>query len=837
MQNRQGTEAGPTGSPGERGRRRPWAGTIVLAVLPLVLVVAGYYRPILLGARGWPISGDAGFYAYQLARVGELGGRWWELGRDELVGAPYQPEFGKHPGVYEGVDLLMVSTLTSRWLDPVINYHVMMMLVLVVNGWVIGWLVRRLTESWRWAALGVVLVTWNYSTAFRLQGHAHLFKYGWTVLAVLAFSRYLDEPRPRRGLILGLAMALVLQASFYLGSFLGMACGVWWLGCLIAGKLGRDHVRAAVVSAVTFMLGGLALTFPVWSPSRSKLLADAYQGHGRIDAWNLSAEPWQYFLAPDSQLAASYVEEFRSRFHIDRGALEGWHYPGWTILLAVAVDLVCRLRGWRLPVTDPRLLDRFMGLSGLLVLFSLAGGPSFFVVSALGCFRAYGRAGLLALALWCVAAPVTLQAALRCRPSGRLRRLGFLCLLALSLYEGHQATAWYPWDRRMEIPAWVDWLARQPQEVRLAAFPPARERPLDWWGYEPLLYRVLHGHACLNGSDSLLFEADLKLLGASFEKMNPAGLRFVVSLGYDHLAFHGGYLAAHPWIASLPWLEPIETRGPWSFYRANDRLERFPRASLERLLASWSSLQVAPEVPVGCWITGRFDLDRDVVVGGSAPIWLAWLDDRGRPVGEPTPALFQHLYGPNIPAFSVKTPRAPGEYQLAVLDHERHRLLSRPYRLRGDLSTATERIMSRPDRFRTSSLMLAAPPIGDCSWDLILVNRSPYYLQANSSRDQVYLKSARAHAGALRISLGSLVLKVREVTVGPVASVREAELPFPCDVPPRSQVSLRIPRELVSDESPPGPIEIVPHFHRGRAHVVAPPEAEIQLVVEHGRTH
>ena len=88
----------------------------------------------------------------------------------------------------------MVSTLTSRWLDPVVNYHLMMMVVLVVNGWVVGWLVRRLTGSWAWAVLGVILVSWNYSTAFRLQGHAHLFKYGWTLLAVTAFSRYLDQP-------------------------------------------------------------------------------------------------------------------------------------------------------------------------------------------------------------------------------------------------------------------------------------------------------------------------------------------------------------------------------------------------------------------------------------------------------------------------------------------------------------------------------------------------------------------------------------------------------------------------------------------------------------------
>ena len=293
-----------------RGCRR-WAGTIFLAVLPLVLIGAGILPAHPHGTRSdWPVSGDAAFYSYQFARMGELGGRWWKLGQDDLVGAPYQPEFGKHPGVFEGVDLLMVSTLTSRWLDPVVNYHALMILVMAVNGWVVGGIVRKLTGSWAWAALGVILVTWNFSTAFRLQGHAHLFKYGWTVLAVAAFSRYLDRPTIRRGLVLGLAMALVLQGSFYLGAFLGMACGVWWLGCLAAGNLSRKHSPAAVAALACFAVLGLALTFPVWSPYRTRLLTDAYGGHGRIDAWKFSAELWQYVLPPDSRFAASYVEEF-----------------------------------------------------------------------------------------------------------------------------------------------------------------------------------------------------------------------------------------------------------------------------------------------------------------------------------------------------------------------------------------------------------------------------------------------------------------------------------------------------------------------------------------------
>jgi hypothetical protein len=792
---------GAVGRPIARDRIGRWTGGLLLAVLPLLLIASGYYRHLLLGHGDWPVSGDAAFYAYQFARAGELGRRWWDLGQDELVGAPFQPEFGKHPGVFEGLDLLLVSTLTSRWLDPVANYHLLMMLVMAASGWIVGGMVRRLTGSWAWAALGVILVTWNFSTAFRLQGHAHLFKYGWTVLAVAAFSRYLDRPTVRRGIVLGLSMALVLQGSFYLGAFLGMACGVWWLGCLMAGHLSRQHLAAAAAALACFTILALAATFPVWSPARTKLLTDAYGGHGRIDAWKFSAELWQYLLPPDSKFAASYLEEFDARFHPQRQVMEGWHYPGLTVLLAISAYLLSRLRGRTLPVAEPRLIDRFMGLAGILVLFSLAGGPSFFLVSGIGCFRAYGRAGLLALALLCVAAPVILQAAVRYRPAVRLRNLVCPCLIALALYEGYRAAAWYPWNVRMEIPAWVDWLAQQPPEVRLAAFPPAHERAGDRWGYDSLLYRVKHHHASLNGSDSLLLAADLKLLGATYETMNPAGLRFVASLGYDHLAFHREYLESNPWIRSLPWLETVETRGEWWFHRVTPRLERLPRMTLDEVLASSGDPKDPIDVPADAWITDRFALAEDVVVGPSRPVQLGWTDERDRLVDRPSPALYQHVFGPGIPAFSAKTPKAPGEYRLVFLDEHSRPIRSRPYRVRRDLETIISRIDSRTERPVAGQLVTARVVMNGETPEVVVENRSPYYLQANTSRDQVYLKSARNHPGTMGTSAGSLVLRCDEFTIL-----------LPCDVPAGGRVKLPLPPGFMRPMEDHGTASLMPHF-------------------------
>jgi hypothetical protein len=339
----------------------------------------------------------------------------------------------------------------------------------------------------------------------------------------------------------------------------------------------------------------------------------------------------------------------------------------------------------------------------------------------------------------------------------------------------------------MEMPDWVDWLAQQPPNVRLAAFPPARERPIDWWGYDPLLYRVKHHHRTLNGSDSVLFAADLKLLGATYEKMNPSGLRFIVSMGYDHLAFHRDYLESNSWITSLPWLRSIETRGPWLLCRADSGLDRLPTTTLDSVLATWPVPTTPIEVPAECWITDRFDLPHEVVVGSAPPVWATWTDSRGHQVGEKVRVLYQHIFGPQIPAFSVRTPTAPGDYRLAFADERNRALQSRPYRVSSRLDTVLS-LMTPAHRDVDATEFVKATPIKNghqCS--LILENKSSLYLQANTSRDQVYLKSIRAHPGTLRTSAGSLVIRLRTAS-GNRQVPRAYSFLLPCDLPPRTSI-------------------------------------------------
>jgi hypothetical protein len=539
-----------------------------LALLPLLLALGLYYRPVLRGGlAALPAGGDLDCHIYLTSRMAELGGRWWKMGDDELVGRPYPTALSRHPGIYEGVDLFLVSSVSARWLGPVVNCHALIVLVLMVNGWVAAWMAFRLTGSYGWAALAVVLITLNMPTDQRVAGHLNLFKYCWVLLAVWAFFRYLDAPSLGRGVVLGLTAALVLQGSFYFGFFLLLGLGAWWLGCLASGKLRRQHVVPTAAAVLAGALVGGALTFPVWleareQQSRAPAGAEDFFRRDRSELWTYSSEPWQYFIPPTCNYSRNLLRS--GSLSPDEDIIEGWNYAGCTVLLAFALYAVARLRGWRLGETATRFLDRAVGLIAVLVLLSLAGGPGALIYDVVPFFRCYGRAGLPALALWSVATPVILHGfaqKLR-RPSLRAAILGGA--LALALFEGTQLrNMLFRIGYSGPNPSWVGWLSRQPSDVRAAVF------PFDDHPYLYHYFRALHQHATLNGCDLEPLQADLARCGASLEGMSPEGLRFIVSLGYNALAFREDYLAAHGWLQTLPWLQGPEVADGWSVYRVD----------------------------------------------------------------------------------------------------------------------------------------------------------------------------------------------------------------------------------------------------------------------------
>ena len=128
---------------------RVWASRFVLLVLPVVLALVGYYRAQLAGSPLPRPQGDAAFYAYQLQRAAECHGQWWRIAADSRLGHPYPSEFAKHPGLFEGVDLMLLATLFAGAVSAAWAYHLAALAALTVNGWIAAWIVYKITRSRR----------------------------------------------------------------------------------------------------------------------------------------------------------------------------------------------------------------------------------------------------------------------------------------------------------------------------------------------------------------------------------------------------------------------------------------------------------------------------------------------------------------------------------------------------------------------------------------------------------------------------------------------------------------------------------------------------------------
>ena len=112
------------------------------------------------------------------------------------------------------------------------------MIAACANGWLAAWIVCvSYAVPCLWSAVGVTLITLNQPVSIRILGHLHLFKFGWTVLAVWAVRRVLAKT----GLVAGAALGpggrtLRFRARFTWGSSPGWGWGsVTSPWCWLAG--------------------------------------------------------------------------------------------------------------------------------------------------------------------------------------------------------------------------------------------------------------------------------------------------------------------------------------------------------------------------------------------------------------------------------------------------------------------------------------------------------------------------------------------------------------------------------------------------------------------------
>jgi hypothetical protein len=544
------------------------------------LVAVFYYGPALVGGADYlPVFNDLSFEGYKLARSAELRGAWWKMAADPTVGAPYDPATAAHPGVFEGVDMMLLSSLTARVLPPRVNLHVWQAAVLCVNAWVVAWLVRRATGSALWASLGIVLVTFNVAVGFRMGGHLQLLRLGWYVLPVWAFHRLLEAPSWRTGAALGAASALLLQGSFYPAFLIAAALTPWWTALAAGGRLSGRHWAAAGVAAAVFLPSAAATVWPVLTVSAGNELSQAvFFLRNRDDLWGCGAELWQYVIPYESDLWRALLRASRK----DSAAWwEGETPLGLTVLLAAAVYGVARIRGVELAPAAPRWLGRCYLAAALMIALSLSGGPSVLLYEAAPMFRCYGRTGLVALALLCVAAPITLHGLLSRLPQTptgrRLRTAATAAVFAVALYEAASQRT-FILTRPQPDPAWVAWLADQPAEVSLIAMPSLKPglAPQSEWNWGGVYYGLIHRHRTMNGGDWLTLHRDLEWRGCTPLRLNAEGVDFLASRGYVAFAATAEYLLLNPSMAGHPALETVATLGDgWYILRIHpERLDR-----------------------------------------------------------------------------------------------------------------------------------------------------------------------------------------------------------------------------------------------------------------------
>jgi hypothetical protein len=437
-----------------------------------------------------------------------------------------------------------------------------------------------------------------------------------------------------------------------------------------------------------------------------------------------------------------------------------------------------------------------------------------------------------------VLAPIVLSEFVRTRRRPAIRAALGLGVLLLVVGDTSLAARSRPaWMQGSETPGWVEWLKNQPASVRLAAFCPPGQHSVEWWGLPSLQWLPMHGHGTLCGGAFSLLEGDLRLLGASYERINPAGLRFVVSLGYEALAFHREYLATNSWITALPWLEQVDDRGEWLICRARRELARMPEATLEEVLDQAPNHKDDREAPVDCWITGSWPVGEDTLVRRSEAARLAWSDERGRLVTRPQVAFYQHVFGPGMPAYCVRTPARPGMYRLVVLDQTGRRRASIPHRIVADLAVSQRALPARRPEVTVHTLAIPRAPANDrpASLNLTLVNTSTRYLLSQVFREHLDAVS-RTHPGLKsdwpQASAGAIVLKI-----GPIVSGREQvgdarEIPLPGDLPPGGRLTVAVPADRLPPEWSQRALEIEPAFTQVGQIEAAPQSADLKIFVD-----
>jgi hypothetical protein len=297
-------------------------------------------------------------------------------------------------------------------LTPAAAYNVMVLAGLTLGGWAQCFLARRLGAGW-WPALvaGAALSFGPFHAAHSAGGHFQLTAIHWLSLYLVALVALLDEPSRKRGVLTGLALAMVTFTDWYILMSAGLIsvalCLRWAVG--EDGLLRRRELWSGLlVAVVTYIVAaGPLLAWMI----HIKLTEELSAGHA---SWYWAGDVQTLFLPNRHMLSARFLDSWRS--WTGNGA-EASSYVGvgllvlgvWAIreraraslvLVATSLALSVLTLGpflhWagdvRFEVPLPYLLlERYVPILGLL------GCPGRFSLGAAACLTLAAALGLQAL--------------------------------------------------------------------------------------------------------------------------------------------------------------------------------------------------------------------------------------------------------------------------------------------------------------------------------------------------------------------------------------------------------------------------------------------------------
>jgi|SRR5579872_216451 len=273
-------------------------------------------------------------------------------------------------------------------------------------------LFRYLSGDARAAAIAATMFAFC-PFVFAHLAHIQLLMTGGMPLALLLFHRTADGPSIRRGLALGIALALQALACAYYGIFAGLAIGYASLLMAARRRLWRSiaYWRAIGVAALT----ALAIVAPVF---RVFHRVQAETGFGRTlgDAAKWAANP-QSYLASAAHAHGWLLNYTNTHF-------EHWTevlFPGISVVVLGALGLLAAIRA---PAAEDRVRDTGLVYGTLAALaFWASLGPSaglyrvLYYLPAFSFLRAPSRIGLLVVLCLAALASLAIARGLRAVPA------------------------------------------------------------------------------------------------------------------------------------------------------------------------------------------------------------------------------------------------------------------------------------------------------------------------------------------------------------------------------------------------------------------------------------